>query len=457
MKESKLISAIFIITLILALLGGVLYFTQGYNIKNQLAGLINLGSSDQDTDSMSLTQLIWQTAGFEQEKNYLLLFQNNMELRPSGGFIGNIGFLKIKNGQVQYFASHDTTIYDGYGQAQTEPPAPLRKYLGLANWQSRDANWSADFPTAAQKTEELYWLVGGLEDGPAQFDGVIAINAAILPALLDYTGPLTLDKYAITFNKDNVLYDLEYEVEKGYVDRGLEAGDRKLMFKELLAVVMDKLTSKNLFKLTKLKDVLISQLNQKNIQVYFKDESLQQEVSKRGWAGQVYQETSSDYLMLVEANLDARKSNYYVKRSLDYTVDLDKEKPLVNLKISYEHQGHYNDWFNHDYLCYLRVYVPQDSWLLGAKGFEDDSSFETDLNKKVFGHWLVVPTNSGKSVELTYELPAEFKDKPYQLLVQKQSGVDQIPIKVRIIHNGKVHLKEAAIVEDWQGAILLDL
>jgi len=41
--------------------------------------------------------------GFEGTRNYLLLFQNNMELRPGGGFIGSYGMLGIENGKIDNF------------------------------------------------------------------------------------------------------------------------------------------------------------------------------------------------------------------------------------------------------------------------------------------------------------------------------------------------------------------
>ena len=33
-----------------------------------------------------------------QEKTFLILFQNNLELRPGGGFIGSFGILKVRHG-----------------------------------------------------------------------------------------------------------------------------------------------------------------------------------------------------------------------------------------------------------------------------------------------------------------------------------------------------------------------
>jgi len=159
-----------------------------------------------------------------------LLFQNNLELRPSGGYLGNFGILKVKNGQVVSLEIHDTNIFDGFGRIKTEPPQPIKDYLKIDNWQMRDANWSPDFPTSAQQAEYFYKLQGGQEE----FDGIIGINAALLPDLLKLTGPVYLEKFDKRFESKDVLEQLEYEIEKGYVERGIEPGERKTIFKALV-------------------------------------------------------------------------------------------------------------------------------------------------------------------------------------------------------------------------------
>ncbi len=46
-----------------------------------------------------------------EEKTFMLLFQNNMELRPGGGYIGSFGILKMQDGQVKELATHDLSNF----------------------------------------------------------------------------------------------------------------------------------------------------------------------------------------------------------------------------------------------------------------------------------------------------------------------------------------------------------
>src|SRR5258706_15817855 len=52
--------------------------------------------------------------GMKNKKTYLLLFQNNAELRPGGGFIGSYGLAVINKGKLQQLTIHNT--YDADGQ-----------------------------------------------------------------------------------------------------------------------------------------------------------------------------------------------------------------------------------------------------------------------------------------------------------------------------------------------------
>ena len=438
MNEYKTIKILIIFSLILLITGGFLFWNQGW-----------LTSQDK-INQISLLKLISKLAGFSGEKTYLLLFQNNLELRPSGGYIGNFGIIKIKNGKPITFETHDTNIFDGFGKIQTEPPQSMKDYLGIINWQMRDGNWSPDFKISAEQVEYFYRLQGGQEN----FDGIIAVNASVLPDLLELTGPVYLEEFNKEFKSEDVLYELEYEVERKYIERGISLGQRKTIFKELVKEVLNKLTQKSIWEQSKLKDLVLSELNKKNILIFIKDIKDQKLISEFNWSGEVNSSYQNDYLMINEANFNARKSNYFVKREIEYFIDLNKEKPEVNLKIKYIHQGKEKDWFNWDYQAYLRVYVPLGSELISTNNVNSEAKFFEDLGKIVFGHWIIIPTGQEKTIELTYTLPKHIiKEKDYRILVQKQSGVDNLLFKIILKNNQKEYIKDEIINKDWEGII----
>jgi hypothetical protein len=134
--------------------------------------------------------------------------------------------------------------------------------------------------------------------------------------------------------------------------------------------------------------------------------------------------------MAIDANLGAFKSDYYVKRSMDYSVDLTGDLSAVSLKISYEHTAKQKDWMTRDYVSYLRLYVPEGAWLVDSKNF-DNVKFGNELGKKYFGSIIRVPIATSKTIELRYSLPKTIAEN-YVLKIQKQAGIERLPVSVHV-------------------------
>jgi hypothetical protein len=380
-----------------------------------------------------------------QEKTFLILFQNNMELRPGGGYVGSFGILKMKDGQIMQLQTNDVVNFDGRIPNTEEPPYPMRETLGVTSWKLRDSNFSPDFAVNAQKAEYFYHLGQGQEN----FDGIVAINANVLTSFLKVTGPVSIEGFPGTYDSENAIMSLEYQVEKGYQDQGLTHAERKSVMNSLAQEIVKKAFSLNETDKLKLAQIILDDLNNKDIQLYFKDQSLENQAKTVNWDGQVNQAWSSDYLMMVDANLGAYKSDYYMRRSFDYTVDLSADQPKANLKITYVHTAKEKDWMTKDYISYLRVYIPDGSWFSDSSGLTN-SRFGTELGHKYEASLITVPLNQTKIFEFNYNLPQNTKDKPYDLLIQKQSGVGKIPGRVTIISkDGSRKTLNIELDNDW--------
>lgn len=198
------------------------------------------------------------------------------------------------------------------------------------------------------------------------------------------------------------------------------------------------------------KNLLLSvekNLNDKNIMIYFGNSDLEDKIRSLNWDGEV-EKFDKDYLMTVDANLGALKTDLHMKRSFEYIVDLSQEKPKANLKIHYTNTARARDWMTSDYITYLRVYMPEGSWLLED---EEDWIFGEELGKKYVGFVVKVPINQSKTVEINYELSQNIQSESYDLLIQKQSGLDKLLGKVVVINKDKI-TKEYEInsEEDWK-------
>ncbi|MFZ2226059.1 MAG: DUF4012 domain-containing protein [Candidatus Moraniibacteriota bacterium] len=380
-----------------------------------------------------------------EEKTFLLLFQNNMELRPGGGYIGSFGILKMKDGHVEALQTHDLSNFDGRVPNGIVPPYPIKETLRVSDWKLRDSNFSSDFPTNAKKAEEFYKLGQGQEE----FAGIVAINSNVLMSFLKATGPIELPGYPGTYDSESAILTLEQQVERGYTEQGIKLGERKSVMNDLAIEIEKKVFTLSIAQKIKLAEAVLLDLNRKDIQLYFKDADLQQKAQSAQWDGSVNQNWSGDYLMLVDANLGALKSDYYMRRSFNYTVDLSGETPSVHLMVTYVHGAKQKDWMTKDYLTYLRVYTPSGSWLTDTKNL-GEKKFGDDLGKKYFGTLVGVPLGQTKTVEFFYTLPPSAADN-YDLLIQKQSGSGVVAGEVNVIYKSqnKVSYK-IDLSKDWK-------
>jgi len=95
------------------------------------------------------SQAFLKILGHDNPKQYLLIFQNNSEIRSTGGFIGTYGLLTIDQGAIKSLFVDGIFNVDGQLHEKIIPPRPIQK-ISTA-WSMHDANWFADFPTSAQK------------------------------------------------------------------------------------------------------------------------------------------------------------------------------------------------------------------------------------------------------------------------------------------------------------------
>ncbi|MEK7181790.1 MAG: DUF4012 domain-containing protein [Patescibacteria group bacterium] len=403
--------------------------THGINSLKALFGILPAKEEKKtDLDTVvTIADSLLHTDG--KTNTYLILFQNNLELRPGGGFIGSFGILKIRDGSVEHFSVHDTGNFDGRIPDTVQPPYPMQETLRVASWKLRDSNFAPDFPENALKAEEFYHMGNGEE----QFDGVIGITTDVLSSFLKVTGPITLPGYPGTYGEENAILDLEYQVEQGYVDQEIEFGERKSVMGILGGEILGRLRELPLSQKYQLFNIMLEDLHQKDIQLYFKDEALQEQITAAGWTGMFDGTWKDDFLFPVDANLNSFKSDYYVKRSYDYTVDLSQDTPTAVLRVTYKHTAPKADWFTKDYQTFLRVYVPKGSFLTKATETAKDSVFGEYQGKKYFGALIHVPLGTEKTVTFEYTLPKEIERDWYDLKIQKQAGLKEIPVKITII------------------------
>ncbi len=358
-------------------------------------------------------------------RTYMLLLQNNMELRPGGGFLGQYAIVDIRNGEVKALFLEDANLLDQRIIADVRAPYPFKRMMSIKRWKFRDSNFSPDFAENVDKAKYFYRLAGKSAD----FDGVIAINASVLNRVLELTGPITVPGYPGDYNSENAVLKLEEQVERAYLaNENIDDRYRKNIMKKMAPIIVEKLFT--LGNIKKIADFVFEEMRNKDIQLNFEDQELQRLVEGVGWGGLVNKSWDGDYLMLIDANMGAYKSDYFMRRSINYTADLIGEKPTATIEYTYTHTATYGDWRTSDYHSYLRAYVPHGSNLTERK-MVSYPNVQEEFGKTYFGFIAHTLINRQTRAIIKYELPEHVRHD-YKLLVQKQSGVGDIPIEILV-------------------------
>lgn len=371
--------------------------------------------------------------------NHLVIFQNNAELRPSGGFIGSFAEVTTNNFFLKklYFESN---IYKRDNQFTREntiiPKDPvLAEFIPEDGLALRDANWSVDFPEAAKSIAWFYKNEGGTD-----LDSIIAINSDFFKELLGIIGPIDMVKYDLNINSQNFNEVVQKHVEDTYYEsQSNEAvSEPKSVLAEMMPIVIVRAKKiNNLFSIYKL---ILKSLKNKNIQIFSFHDNIEKNLLQKKWGGSI-NETKGDYLSINHANLGANKSSIYIKELIKYTVNESNSSLISELDIERQYTKNEYDKEN---INFTRVYTPKDSILL--KAFLDNTDItqkvesSQDLDKTVFRLWTNVASGKQINIKLIYKLPERITVDNYSLVMQKQSGaINQF---LEIIFNGATDYKD---------------
>jgi hypothetical protein len=382
--------------------------------------------------------------GYPAEKKYLLLLLNNRELRPGGGFIGTYGILDIKDGEIKTFDTDNIYNFDKLSEPfwTKKSPEPMRQYLNQPKWFMRDSNWWPDFPESSKKALEFYKGEGGREE----FDGVIGITPDVLEDIIALIGDITVD--GITFTPDNFWDRLEYEVEYGYAKKDVEFAGRKDIIADLGRLVIGKLYDLPYEKWNGMFDLISTNVNEKQLMIYFVDEPMQKLSEEKGFSGQV-KSSAGDFVLIADANLAALKTDSVMSRTLVYKLTQNENGDLIaEAKMNYQNLGTYS-WKTSKYRSYSRLYAPFGSELIevtaGGKKIDKVDTIK-EFNKTVFGLFFEVEPQTSKEIVWKYKLPQRVVDSlksgKYELLVQKQPGVPKINLQLDLQFNKNILKKE---------------
>lgn len=394
--------------------------------------------------------------GHESPNTFLLLVQNNHELRATGGFITAIGRVTLDRGEIAELDFSDSYAIFRYDTAHPPAPAPMERYMGIPYLVFRDANWSPDLPTSSSVAHALYTL-----DSDLDYQDTVTVDLHAVEGIVNALAPLQIEGIDTPIDGDNILEivkemwarppDSEGDIAESLTDWWR---DRKnfipLMAKSALEKVMGGDADYG-----DLAAALLTALDNRQIQIVTDAPGVKEMLAERGWDGALRPPATGDFVALVDTNFGYNKANAGIERTMEYVVTPPAaagERATATLTITYTHTidaedpgcdqtprygTTYDDMVARCFFNYLRVYTPAGSELVSMTGVFSDSvtSQRSERNTQQFAGYFILPPNESNTVTITWTLAPEVSqslaDGAYSLRVQRQSGSGPLPLTVR--------------------------
>jgi len=366
-------------------------------------------------------------------KKYLVLFQNDNELRPTGGFLTAFSVVILENGKVTPEKSDDIYELDKKFTKRLPIPEALGRYLtSETRWNLRDMNTSPDFKVSMDQFLENYRTLGGEAQ---DIDGIIAVDTHVLTELLTTLGPVNIPGFG-TFSAENdpscdcpqVVKALSEIITRpvNYVKV-----DRKGILGPMMREILNKAYAAPKQQWPLLVEQGLKQIGGRHIQIYLFDEKAQAAAETINAAGRLKAEVNADFLAIVNANLGGAKSNLFINYDVVQTVSAPENGKITKtVEITYKNNRRGDNCnLEAGLLClnstlrdWTRLYVPAGAELVEAQGFTNEPRTYEEQGFQVFDGFFILEPNSQAKLRLTYTVPYA-DEKEYRIKLWKQGGV----------------------------------
>ena len=367
-----------------------------------------------------------EITGKYEERKYLLLFANNMELRPGGGFIGSFGIIKFKDMTLTDLKIYD--VYDADGQliAHIEPPPPIRNYLKQPHWFLRDSAFSADFLTNYSQAKFFLEKELGIND----FSGGILITTSAVKDIIATYGNIYLPDFNEVVNDQNFYLKAQVYAEKNFFPGSLQ---KKSFLGTLTRYILINLENVSPIKLLQ---KINKSLDEKQLVVYLDDPQVQEMFDTFYWSGRFIEPSCpqgvknciNDFIYPIDANLGVNKANFFISRLINSKIYIDSNgKIKQHLSIQFKNDSPSDVFPGGLYRNYFQIIIPK---LSTVSSVTKDGVLVEDLDQKdegeskTVGFLFELKPKTTTEIKINYELVQKLSlgRNIYQFIVQKQTG-----------------------------------
>lgn len=355
--------------------------------------------------------------GVSERQRYLILLQNESELRSTGGWLTSYGIVGIEGGQIRELFVDDIYNADGTLKAQgTSYPAPksMQQALGIVDWPFSLINWYPDLTETEVSAEPYIEALGKGND----LNGVITIDITFIQKLLDKWGGIEVPGETEIITSTN-LYSKIFQMHESFTPGSTQ---KTTFLADLANQIITKLLSTSIKDLISFGSVFGDALNEKHLQATFKNTDAYNFFNEKSWAGSL-DSRYNEAPISIDWNWGGNKANLYLSKNYNLAVNiLDANTINFTYVTSVENTAKTTTYPEGDYVNYQRIYIPSNATVLSVKGMKDDKyDVYKESGLKVIGGWFNTPIQKINTLEISYQISRSANDVNFPLEVRDKN------------------------------------
>lgn len=424
-------------------------------IEEQVKNLTIVMQIAKKFDSNYMTFL--DILGHSQERNYLIIFQNSDEIRPTWWFMGSMGIASLFRGKLKSFEKNDVYAYEWnlkrqYLEKEIAPEwiDKITETFGL-----RDSNYFIDTKESAEKIKFF------MEKWGYKIDGIVFLNQNIVLEFLDTIKWVDYKNLWEKITSDNFSEIMSLLVESK-VRKEWNLGSPKQALFDFIDDFSKKLVEEKKYK--DYLSIIGKNIKKRELIFYSFHQKENDFLHLFELDGNITYPTSLDFAYPIFTSISGNKSDRYIKRNFEKEIKIN-ENCSIDTKMTIIQRHSFtkgNEDFlkyvmnkyeiqNQDYLLwiqgkwpnyqYIRVVLPWNSIIKEKK----DINISEQQGKKIVSFYTQTQVWEETSFDIDYSLQ-NTECKNYDFIFLKQAGIKEYDIK---IHTNKGWIEKKGVKEDF--------
>jgi hypothetical protein len=424
------------------------------SLKHQMALLspnatiqkITLGNTSAFLLLRQLLPIYSQIISSSSQSHILIIHQNHLKLKPSGGEINYLTLITLEQGRVISAEVKSVSQLDQELLGFVEPPLDLRQLLGKDRWYLKDANWSPDFSQSAAKIAWFYQketgimpdlIVGLTHQGLGQILGSSSVKSSNSEEINQSN--LGLKLFENFNNLGNSSTSLEKELIESFINKSKNL--RRDQVGEWYQGIYEAIIAGQM---------QIYSSNPEN-QDLLEDLNLAGSIKPQSCFSKDNETCFSESLVVNQTNMAENSVNLFTSTKQSHTLTLTSQEYLHQHQVLITNTAPITSFPGGTYQTYLRFILPSQSvdyqLSINNQSVPKSDQIITQIqNQPIIG--IIINTKVGDSSQLDLTYTTIPPEKPplsyhqYQINFIKQPGVISSPIQFNLNNESPLVLSE---------------